>query len=369
MATRIIHVTVRADYGGAPNYINTMVNNLSDEFEVFLACPEDEPYFQMWKQNPKVVDICYIPHRKFSITHFLGLLRFIKRHKINLVQANGKGAGVYGRLLKIMSPRIKVLFAYRGFHIFQYNSFQKFAYFMYERIMLAFTHKVINVSKGEREECIKHGVLRREKSVQIYNGITPLQKRLVPELENKYKDKFTIVTLSRFDIQKNMGLMYQIAYELRQNTKIQFIFIGDGEDKQSLEQKAKRESLRNIDFVGFKNHKEIAEYFSISDLYLTTSRWEGLPFALVEASSMGLPIVATDVIGNNEVCIDGENGILFPSENIEEPVQAILKLYNDSNLLSRYGNRSKEIFKEHFTVDKMVRNHEKLYLETLNVHH
>lgn len=363
---KIIHVTVRADYGGAPNYINTMINNLSETFEVYLACPDDKPYYEIWANNPKVKGIYLLPHRKFTIRHLFGLSRFIKKNKIELIQANGKGAGAYGRLVKILVPRVKVLFAYRGFHIFQYNTIQKLGYCLYERIMLLFTNKVINVSKGEQLNCIAYGVLTQNKSVHIYNGIQPMTPDLVPKLEDRYKGKFVISTLSRFDIQKNMSLMYQIARNLKEYKDIHFIFIGDGEDKGLLEEMAQKECLNNIDFVGFKNHDEIAQYFTITDLYLTTSRWEGLPFALVEAISMGLPLIATDVIGNNEVCIDNKNGITYPSEDHESATKAILKVYNNRELLLRYAEASKKIFSNFFTVDKMVENHEKLYLNVLN---
>lgn len=61
-----------------------------------------------------------------------------------------------------------------------------------------------------------------------------------------------------------------------------------------------------IDFVGFT--KEPMKYLQSSDLYLSTSRFEGLPYGLIEAASVGLPIVASNVKGNNEVVNNGYNG-------------------------------------------------------------
>lgn len=361
MSKRILHISVRADYGGAPNYINTMINNLSEDFEIYLACPKDKPYYSIWKKNSLVKDICFLPHRKFSLNHFFKLLSFIKKNEIRLLQANGKGAGVYGRLIKLFRPKIKIIFAYRGFHIYNYGFFQKRAYFLYEKMMSYLTDKVINVSQGEQDMCVKHGVLKRELSKKIYNGISPLKKAYVKDLEIKYKDKFVIVTLSRFDVQKNMALMYDVAKFLKKYEDIVFLWIGDGEDKDPLERRAKSEGLNNIEFIGFKNHDEIAEYFTISDLYFTTARWEGLPFALIEAASIGLPIVSSDVVGNNEVCLNGKNGILYESEDSKGALQAILSLYNNYELLNVYSEGSFEVFKKHFTVEQMVKSHEDLY--------
>lgn len=365
MKKRMIHVTVRADYGGAPNYINTMINNTSDDFEVFIACPTDKPYYEIWKSNSRVKDICLLPHRKFSVKHFFRLVKFIKKHKIQVFQANGKGAGTY-RFIKIFCPKLKVLYAYRGFHIHDYSNFQRKLYFLYERIMTLFTDKVINVSKGEQDQCVQHNVLKRELSVHIYNGINPLQPSENSDLMENYKNKFVIVCLSRFDVQKNMSMLYEMAEGLKDIQDIQFVWIGDGEDKVPLETRSKKEGLSNIDFVGFKNHEEIAEYFTFADLYVSTARWEGLPFALVEATSIGLPIVASDVVGNNEVCLDKENGILFPIDDVQKGVAGIKELYEDREKLKEYGIRSKSVFNTYFTVEQMVSNHEALYQEMLN---
>lgn len=360
MRKRVIHVTSRADYGGAPNYINTMINNMSKDFDIYLACPKDEPYYNIWSNNKRVKDIFILPHREFSFKHFFKLVKFVKKNKIQVFQANGKGAGSY-RFIKFFYWKLKVLYAYRGFHIHKYGNIQRKFYFVYERIMTLFTDKVINVSKGEQEQCVNKGVLKKSLSCQIYNGIEPLKKIEVEELSNKYKDKFVISTLSRFDIQKNMILMYKIAKELRIYKDIHFIWIGDGEDKPILEKKANDENLDNIDFVGFKNHQEISELFSITDLYLTTARWEGLPFALVEATSIGLPIVASDVVGNNEVCLHNKNGKLYPSQNVQEAVKSILHLYKSRSELDNYAKESLKVFEQFFTVEQMVNSHENLY--------
>ena len=361
----MIHVTVRADYGGAPNYINTMINNMSDDFDVFLACPKDKPYYELWKSNKRVKEICLLPHRKFTVKSLFSLVKFVKKHNIQLFQANGKGAGAF-RLIKIFCPKLKVLYAYRGFHIHDYSPFQRQLYFIYERLMTIFTNKVINVSRGEQQQCVSKKVLKISLSSQIYNGINPLKRKENKKLEENYGDKFVITTLSRFDVQKNMGLMYEIASKMKNFKDIQFIWIGDGDDKFSLEEKSKREGLTNIDFVGFKNHEEISEYFTVTDLYLTTSRWEGLPFALVEASSIGLPIVASNVVGNNEVCLHKGNGLLYPVEESSRAVEAIISLYQNPKKLKEYSENSKKIFKSNFTVEQMVENHELLYDQIIN---
>ena len=65
--TKILYISVRADVGGGPVYIDTLINHLNPEWEIFLACPKDEPYFSKWKNNNRVKDIFILPHRKFNV--------------------------------------------------------------------------------------------------------------------------------------------------------------------------------------------------------------------------------------------------------------------------------------------------------------
>ena len=174
----------------------------------------------------------------------------------------------------------------------------------------------------------------------VYNGIEDKGRK---NIQNVSKKIFKIVSLSRFDYAKNMSLAYDIACAFKDNPNIHFIWVGDGPDYAYLKKKAESD-LVNIDFVGFSH--EPMKYLKSSDLYLSTSRFEGLPYGLIEASSVGLPIVATNVIGNNEVCVDKVNGFLYTQ--IEDSIKAINMLYNDSHLVKCMGENSRKIYEEKF---------------------
>jgi glycosyltransferase involved in cell wall biosynthesis len=71
--------------------------------------------------------------------------------------------------------------------------------------------------------------------------------------------------------------------------------------------------------------------------------------------------VATNVVGNNEVCIENVNGFLFENEDEESGKELILKLYSNRELMIRFRNGGISVFEENFTVERMVNQHEKLY--------
>jgi len=121
-------------------------------------------------------------------------------------------------------------------------------------------------------------------------------------------NKIIIATISSFNYQKNMFMVYIVTKMFKDYNNIIFLWIGDRHDKELLERKAKEEKL-NIYFTGIT--KDIPFYLSATDIYLSTSIWEGLPISLIEAQSLGIPIVATDVVGNNKVVVNNNNRCIF----------------------------------------------------------
>ena len=91
---KILFITLRADYGGEPKHVDLLINNLSSEIEIFLACPEDKLYYDLWNKSKKVKDIFALPHRKFSIKKLLELNKFVKDNDIKIIYSRSKGAGI-----------------------------------------------------------------------------------------------------------------------------------------------------------------------------------------------------------------------------------------------------------------------------------
>ena len=97
-----------------------------------------------------------------------------------------------------------------------------------------------------------------------------------------------------------------------------------------------------------------------ASIYLSTARFEGLPYALIEAASVGLPIVATNVVGNNETLENRKTGFLF--NTIEEAIEYILQLKNNPTLYQKMSTQSRNFFKNQFTLKKMINKLVEVYV-------
>ena len=103
--------------------------------------------------------------------------------------------------------------------------------------------------------------------------------------------------------------------------------------------------------------KKLENYLANADIYLSTSLWEGLPLSVLEAMSIGLPVVLSDCVGNRDLVED--NGFLY--RNKKECIISIEKLSNNEKLCDSQGKYSKKFFKENFNLKNMATNYLNLY--------
>ena len=361
---KIIYVTVRSDFGGGPYHIDLLINNLKETFNIYVAAPLNEPYGFKWKELLGANKFFELPFRSFNISSLIKLVKFIKINKMDILHAHGKGAGIYGRLVKLFIPGIVVIYTLHGFHILNYKPFLRNLYIFIERLLSRLTNVFINVSKGEQEICLKNKIFKESKSVVIYNAIkrverAGLNKNQLRAKFNLPESKFLIISVVRFNHQKNLKATVNIAEKLISQPDILFLIIGDGEEKSEIENLIKENNLTNILLSGYKSN--IDEYLSASDIYLSTSLWEGLPYSLIEAAANSLPIVASNVTGNNEVAIDGENGYLFNLNDPSEAVDKILRIKNSPAEQNNLGSKSLSIFNEYFQLNTMTNKMKELY--------
>lgn len=144
------------------------------------------------------------------------------------------------------------------------------------------------------------------------------------------------------------------------------LFVGDGEQRQQLESDASTYNLQDrTHFVGAVEQGDIPTLLSASDVFVLPSWHEGLPNALIEAMSCGLPAVATAVGGIPEVIEDGISGILVPRQAEEELLNALEHLLSDPGARERMGQSAREAVKQRFSWPKNAQQTMGIYEKVL----
>jgi L-malate glycosyltransferase len=121
--------------------------------------------------------------------------------------------------------------------------------------------------------------------------------------------------------------------------RLRLRIVGDGPDRKMLEALALQFGVSDIaEFVGHVPHKEVPRELAKLDIYVALSRQESFGVAVIEASASRRPVVVSDVGGLPEVVLDGETGVIVPSDNPEKAVQALEMLALDRNLRIQMGD-------------------------------
>ena len=231
-------------------------------------------------------------------------------------------------------------------------------------------HKLVAVSPRMYHASLREGV-RPERVVTILNGIRPLP------IENR----------SRLQARKEAGmdvdipvlisvgrLVYAKAHEvivasmpavLKEFPNAKLEIYGEGVLRADLQAQIEQLGLFNsVKLAGQSD--DVARHLANADVFILSSRSEGLPIALLEAMSAGLPCIATKVEEGDEVLVEGEHGLTVPVENPDELAQAILQLLRDPKARSKMGAAAREHVSKFYTVDRMCGQYLELMLRCLN---
>ena len=210
--------------------------------------------------------------------------------------------------------------------------------YLAKKVSSIFLDGVIFQSKESQAFHRKQGpnLLRWCKQIVIYNSI---DVREIPnhntKIKNKIRKKYGLkatdiimTNLGMYNVQKSQEYIIQALDEIvKHNNNIKLFLIGWGEREDLLRSQIRSLGLMNhVVLTGKKQRDEVFEFLSITDIYLSSSLWEGLPIASLEAMAFGVPIVATDVIGNREALANSVTGFLVPVRNSKAIAHAIKHL-------------------------------------------
>ena len=193
----------------------------------------------------------------------------------------------------------------------------------------------------------------------IYLGINPINegRTVAREKLGIADDTLVVMCTANFNHVKGLDILTKAIAKLRDVKAIKnvvFYIVGQPDnDKAELQQLIKElDVAAYIRLEGISNR--IPHYLSAADMYVQPSRNEGLPISLMEACSVGLPIVASRVGGIPEVAIDGENAILFEAENVDACATALRTMIFDEAMRKQYKEKSRKVYADKFQLSNNV---------------
>jgi len=200
------------------------------------------------------------------------------------------------------------------------------------------------------------------KIVRVYNGATPL-KRAAKE-DWPQKSGFTLVYVGRLEPVKNHALLlHAFRGALCPMPDLRLWMVGDGSERGTLERLAMDLGIAgHVTFWG--QQLDVAPFFSAADAFIMSSRSEGLPVSLLQAFSLGLPAIVTNVGGMAEIVRMAEAGPTVSAADPAEMAAAILRLAGSDAEREKFATNAEAAFHSRFTLQTMVDAYMELYRDT-----
>ena len=200
------------------------------------------------------------------------------------------------------------------------------------------------------------------KIVRVYNGTDPVSR--VPHEQWPAKTGFTLVYVGRLEPVKNhVLLLYAVQAALQSMPGLRLWMVGDGSERKMLESLASKLGIAS-QVIFFGQQLDVAPFFSAADAVIMSSKSEGLPISLLQAFSMGLPAIVTDVGGMAEVVRLARAGFTVPANDPAEMAAAILRLASNDEERRQFATHAEEAFLSRFTLKTMVAAYMDLYLNS-----
>ena len=205
----------------------------------------------------------------------------------------------------------------------------------------------------------------REKLVIIGNALPPeaFQTSLPALPPRPGVLRVGMVARMNADYKNHAGFL-RIAVQIHQRMPdVEFLLVGDGPLRPALQQQAASLDLGGrVLFLG--ERRDIPQVLASMNVAVLTSDSESLSNAILEAMAASLPVVAYNVGGNAEL-VNDERGALITPKNENDFANAIYRLLSDSHLREQQGIRARRFVEEKFSLDRMRRRYEDLYLNLL----
>ena len=232
--------------------------------------------------------------------------------------------------------------------------------------------------KGEirserREARSENEDVRSESRVEIRDSREEKREKVVEVDSLLIKERMGIPSSSKiigkvavFRSQKRLWLWVEVAIRiLKKHPTTHFLLVGDGDWRERIEKQIKDSGFeKNFHLVGVQ--KEVIPYLNLMDIYLSSSEFEGLPIAMLEAMACEIPVVSTRAGGIGEVIQHGKQGFLCHVDEWEYLEDYSIQLLEDEELLAKMGIEARKQVEEKFSMQSMVEQLEKIYKEVLS---
>ena len=378
---RVGHVITRFHgAGGAKNTIMTCAGLDKSRFEVDLIVGASA---DAWRAEGAGVNWIQIPDlvRQVSPWHDLraarSLQRLFQQKGYTIVHTHLGKAGILGRWA---AHRAHIPLVIHGLHGATFNptqtALENFVYLHLEKKAMPWTDKIISVGEDLMQRYLDAGVGKPEDYVIIHSGMDLTAFRQAAHMSQEARlakrqelglppNAFVAGYIAALEWRKGHHHLIKMMQTLApRHPHLHMIFAGEGFSSERLKKLVADAGLeQRIHFLGYRN--DVPEIMAALDVKLFASEREGLPQVLVQADTVGVPILAFDAEGVREMVHEGVNGHVFAQGDIAGLAAALERFIQQPELARAMGQKGRALVDDRWDISTMQRKTEELYDELL----
>lgn len=342
---RILQICSARTIGGGERHVIDLSNELASRgHDMFLAAVPDSPLIERLSSVPR--ENCFaVPLRNaLDVSSARRMARFVREHNVELINAHlakdytmAAAAYMFSGVPFVITRH--VLFPMSRLH----------------RLLLRNARFVIAVSNAVADNLRREKIFREEKIVTVRYGVHSSGFHV----EHREHEGFCVGTIGNLDPVKGIDVFVEAASKVIERMPgVSFEIVGEDRASDGRNEKNVRQLIAKLGLEGIVELRgwsdKIAETLAGFDLFVSASRSESFGFVIAEAMLAGVPVIATETAGANEIIGDVPLGMLVPLESPDVLADAIVDLLNDEPKRRQLAKFSRRHIEEHFSIDRMV---------------
>ncbi len=382
---KILHIITRLILGGAQeNTILSCLGQAANRHDVTLAHgpifgPEGSILNHFNTSTIKLIELPAMVRQLSPITDikcYHQCRRLIRQIKPDIVHTHSSKAGIIARFAAHKENVPAIVHTIHGlpFHPYQ-SALKNRIYITAERAAAKRCHKIVTVADAMTAQALAQNIGQPSQYQTIYSGmdIEPYLIAHTTRAATRRKLNLTdtdivVGTVARLaELKGHDDLLDALPPLINTNPNIKLLWVGDGYWRKRLEKRIKQLNLtKNIILTGLVPPTQIPSLIAAMDILVHPSYREGLPRTLPQALLTAVPVIAYDVDGAPEVCINNKTGLLVPPSDIPALTAAIQTLASNPTLRHSLAQAGQSLCTKNFSTQTMVNALETLYNNLLH---
>jgi glycosyltransferase involved in cell wall biosynthesis len=297
-----------------------------------------------------------------DLVSFGRILFIVYRLKPDVIHAHSGKGGIWGRLCGMFLD-VPVVFTPNAFSYLGQRGIRRLLVLSIEKLLAYTPSLLVASSPSEAKRAVEEVGWRPERVTERFPNSVEVREKKV---EHFQKDRTGVLLIGRLCFQKNPEMLIRVANIVKaRNNSVVFTILGAGYSDELGNRII--EMIGNLDLEDVVHIKAwtspdaVEEELLRTDVFVSTSRYEGCGFAIMEAMEKGVPVVATNIDGSADLVEHGKSGYLVNVDEDERMASYICELASDSQLRKHLGESGRERIAGFFNLRSNIARVESIY--------